>query len=521
VAGRYDVVVIGAGLGGLTAAGLLARAGRKVLVLERNDSVGGAATTYAVGSLTVEASLHETADPHAPSEPKHGPLERLGLLDAVEWVPIDALYQVRGGPVGEAFTLPDSFAGARAALTERFAGERAGIDRLLDTMAQICRSLGTLSRGRDAFRNPREGFGALAKLGPVIRDWQRSLAEVLQNAFGDNEAAKCAVAANLPYYHDDPATMWWIHFAIAQGGYFASGGRYVRGGSQRLSEALAGAVTAAGGTILIGRTATEIRLDADGRPASVVHTDAQGGGDPVVAATRWVAGNAAPAVLAAMLGEPASRRFAAAYRGRALSMSIFSLTCGLAVRPATLGISAYSTVLLPDWIERLADYRLCRGVLRGDPAEESSPLLVMVDYSAIDSGLGGPPYPVAFVGVDRVDNWAGLDAAAYRAKRQRWAERIIAIAEQNYPGLAASVVASTFNTARSVERHLNAPDGAIYGFAPSPPRAPIWRGFERGPRTPVPGLYLASAYGGSGGFTGAILAGANAADQILAERAAS
>ena len=39
---RYDVVVIGAGLGGLTAGAILARAGRKVLVIERSNSVGGA-----------------------------------------------------------------------------------------------------------------------------------------------------------------------------------------------------------------------------------------------------------------------------------------------------------------------------------------------------------------------------------------------------------------------------------------------------------------------------------------------
>ncbi len=36
MAQRYDVIVIGAGLGGLTAAALIARSGRKTLVVERN-----------------------------------------------------------------------------------------------------------------------------------------------------------------------------------------------------------------------------------------------------------------------------------------------------------------------------------------------------------------------------------------------------------------------------------------------------------------------------------------------------
>src|SRR5574339_235800 len=42
---KYDAIIIGAGHNGLTAAAYLARAGRKVLVLERRHVVGGAAVT--------------------------------------------------------------------------------------------------------------------------------------------------------------------------------------------------------------------------------------------------------------------------------------------------------------------------------------------------------------------------------------------------------------------------------------------------------------------------------------------
>ncbi|MBW2292557.1 MAG: NAD(P)/FAD-dependent oxidoreductase [Deltaproteobacteria bacterium] len=44
----YDVIIIGAGHNGLVTAGYLAKAGRRVLVLERRDQVGGAAVTEEV-----------------------------------------------------------------------------------------------------------------------------------------------------------------------------------------------------------------------------------------------------------------------------------------------------------------------------------------------------------------------------------------------------------------------------------------------------------------------------------------
>src|SRR5882757_3792675 len=45
---RYDVVVVGAGHNGLVAASYLGRAGLSVLLLEKNDYIGGATTSQKV-----------------------------------------------------------------------------------------------------------------------------------------------------------------------------------------------------------------------------------------------------------------------------------------------------------------------------------------------------------------------------------------------------------------------------------------------------------------------------------------
>jgi phytoene dehydrogenase-like protein len=69
-------------------------------------------------------------------------------------------------------------------------------------------------------------------------------------------------------------------------------------------------------------------------------------------------------------------------------------------------------------------------------------------------------------------------------------------------------------TADTMQRYLNTPGGAVYGFAPVDT---LGQTIRRGPRTAIDGLWLASAYAVSGGFTGAMIGGTQAASDAMRE----
>ena len=91
---KYDVIVIGAGNGGLAAAATCAKAGLSVLLLERHNIPGGSASSFVRGRFEFEPSLHELAG--IGTEDEVGSIEKtfINLGAEVDWHRHDSTFRL-------------------------------------------------------------------------------------------------------------------------------------------------------------------------------------------------------------------------------------------------------------------------------------------------------------------------------------------------------------------------------------------------------------------------------------------
>lgn len=136
---KYDAIVVGSGLGGLTTAALLAKAGRRVLVLERHYTAGGFTHSYRRRGFEWDVGVHYVGDVHNEASP----IRR--LFDTVtdgqlQWAKMDDVYD--RVIVGEdSYDFVAGAANFRDSLLQSFPTAGAEIDEYLRLIRSATRSL--------------------------------------------------------------------------------------------------------------------------------------------------------------------------------------------------------------------------------------------------------------------------------------------------------------------------------------------------------------------------------------------
>ncbi len=257
---RYNCVVIGAGVSGMTASLLLARQGRSVALVERAPRIAPTIGGFAREGVWFDTGFHY-AGAVAPGDLLAEVMTRLGLFDDLQIVPypdgrFDRFREIDSG-FEYRFTCP--WERLQETLTEAFSDQAEGIAAYINACRECWEQT---SESLLAGRPPPESIRRLQTV---------SLESYLRGVISDPRLIHLLSSHCLLYgsvAHETPA---FYHFLIA-GSYYASTGTIV-GGGRALTRAFRRRLRQAGVAILTGDGVEEIHVDTDRKVTGVrLHT---------------------------------------------------------------------------------------------------------------------------------------------------------------------------------------------------------------------------------------------------------
>ncbi len=477
---QYDVIVIGAGAGGLTAASLLAKLGRSVLVIERHDRPGGYMHGFSRRGWRFDSGVHAVGG-CASTGPDYRRIlallvEHLGLSSKVTFLPLDPIAHVFFP--GMEIALPQGMARFESAISEYFPGQAEKLRAFLALTEKLA----------DETSHSAAGHAQ----DPVLLHQYRhaTLGEVLDHYFDDG-SLKAVLGALWPYLGLPPRQLSFLYWALMLVGYVCDGAGYCRGSFQTLADALAESIQSMGGEILYRMGVRRI-LTEQGRAVGVATDTGQEIRAPVVISNV----DLFQTFQQMLPADQVNARFLK--RIRRLQPSVSAFVVYLAVDRNRIDGKWHESFHFPHFDHDNHFQRTKAGE---------------VDWFSItipthtDPSLAPGQHLVMLTTLAHHNH-----GQSWRTVKQTYCDRLLALAEDRLPGLSDHLLLVESGTPRTLERYTLNHNGAAYGWAPTPQQIGPGR---PGSKTPVDGLYLAGHWSApGGGVYGAVLSGVMAAQAI-------
>ena len=488
---RFDTIVVGAGNGGMTGALKLAKAGQKVLLIERHNVPGGAGTTFIRGRYEFDVGLHTLYG--IGTEEKKGLLgeifEELGVFDKIDFIEQDEIFGLTIKGITD-IGLPYQKEGFKQVLKQISPEESEAIDKFQQLMNDLTDEFyGLYTALGDEINS--EKFPLLFKMG------NRPGQEVLDEYF-ENPMIKTIYTMNFGY---TGISIDKIPICILALMYDLTGGSHARGGAQSISNALVDEYEKCGGQVLLCTEVEKILVE-DGKVTGVRVDDGR------VFESDNVLCNAVKirAYVDLIDEEHVPESVFDDIRVSTPGVSTFGFYAGLNCTAEELGMK--------HGVNYLVDPE--EPQLRFDVAY-NHPEIVSNGYMSCYN-IDDPNYSeegtccITLLGASSLEPWLNMSTEEYHDTKFEFAQRQLDFLTRFYPKVKDHIEEFEMSTPVTHMRYLGSPGGAIYATQGNF-KDLIANKMEV--RSPIKGLYFSGSSVLVGGFNMTYMSGYHVARVLL------
>ncbi len=500
---KWDALVIGSGMGGMTAAASLARLGQRVLVLEQHYVPGGFTHTFKRPGYSWDVGVHAVGE--VTEHSLTGRLLSQLTGGRLQWQSLGSVYDAFHFPDGFRIDFPDSPAQFRANLVEAFPQQAGAIDAYLATVKEVAAGM----RGYYLARVMPPWLSGVADLtlGRKARSYlELNTRDVLAGLTPDPKL-RTVLASQWGYYGSVPSrSSFAIQALVAR--HFAHGGYYPVGGSGEIARQLLGTVAEAGGWTRISAPVEQILVE-NGKAVGVRLPEGE-----EIRAPRVVSAAGVMSTVKRLLPESYQREpWVQSVAALAPASAHVCLYLGFKGDIRSAGAGAANQWFWDTWESESDAWEI------GDPEHiQPAPILYCSFPSLKDPRHDPGPQQhhtgevVTFVPWEVFRPWQGSRwmrrGQDYEVLKGQLQEALLSQFLTRMPGLRSMVDRVELSTPLSTDHFCRPVAGSIYGIEPTPER---FRNPWLRPRSPIPGLFFAGSEVATVGVIGAMMGGVLAA----------
>lgn len=441
----YDIIVIGAGNGGLLAAATAAKLGKKVLLVERHNLPGGAASSFVRGRFEFETALHELAAYGSKEDPQ-------GIRQIFDWLGLKLkMHEIPGayryivpGPEGFDIALPNGRDAVIEKIDQVVPGCKKSVNTLFDYGEQCVKGFDLLQNGQTV--------DEIGKKYPAFARYATTSYKDVMDELNIPEKAQHILAAYWCYIGIPSDEFAFPYFAEMLITYVEHGAYAPQNRSHEITSALVKSIQDHGGDVWFN-TEVEKILTKDKQAVGIQINGEQIHGKAIISDVMY------HTVFAKMLDQDVVPKDALKLaNARQLGTSGYLVYLGLNKSPEELGIKDYSV-----FIANTGDSRKQFEAM--NTIDQNDFMIMNCLNIAVPNCSPAGTSVLYATQLYRNGTWDHVTAENYQQVKDQIAKRIIKEYEDT-TGITIhdSVEEVAIASPETFARYMRTPNGSIYGY---------------------------------------------------------